>query len=269
MIKNDSERKGLIINILSLIGFIIFWHILIVLAREHIFNIPFMRLKDIPTPLETWNALVGSMFTQTYGPGLTYGIIDHIRASLVRVVQGGAMAFIIGVPVGIGIGYSRLIHNILNPIIEIVRNMPPMAWIPLAIFILVTGGSIFIVFIGVVFPIILNTIYGVRSTDARLIDAARTLGASQVQIVAKVLIPSAFPSIIAGLRIGFGVGWMAIVAAEMVIRSPVGLGYFIWNMGDLGRYAEMVAGMIVIGVVGYIMNISILLLQKKVIKWVD
>jgi ABC-type nitrate/sulfonate/bicarbonate transport system permease component len=209
------------------------------------------------------------MFTQTYGPGLTYGISDHIRASLVRVVQGGAMAFMIGVPIGIGIGYSRLIHNILNPIIEIVRNMPPMAWIPLAIFILVTGGSIFIVFIGVVFPIILNTIYGVRSTDPRLIDAARTLGASQAQIVLKVLIPSAFPSIIAGLRIGFGVGWMAIVAAEMVIRSPVGLGYFIWNMGDLGRYAEMVAGMIVIGVVGYIMNISILLLEKRFIKWVD
>ncbi|VVB86584.1 Binding-protein-dependent transport system inner membrane component [uncultured archaeon] len=267
--KNNTERKGLVINILSLISFVILWHILVLLAREQIFNIPFMKMKDLPTPLETWYALVGSMFTHTYGPGFTYGIFDHIKASLVRVVQGGVLAFIIGVPVGIGIGYSRLIHNILNPIIEIVRNMPPMAWIPLAIFILVTGGSIFIVFIGVVFPIILNTIYGVRSTDARIIDAARTLGASEAQIVAKVLIPSAFPSIIAGLRIGFGVGWMAIVAAEMVIQSPVGLGYFIWNMGDLGRYAEMVAGMIVIGVVGYIMNISILLVQKRFVKWVD
>lgn len=267
--KKVSERNGFMINILSLISFIIFWHVLVVLAREQIFNIPFMRLKDVPTPIETWYALVGSMFTQTFGPGLTYGIIDHVKASLVRVVQGGAIAFIIGVPVGIGIGYSRLIHDILNPIIEIVRNMPPMAWIPLAIFILVSGGSIFIVFIGVVFPIILNTIYGVRSTDARLIDAARTLGASQAQVILKVIIPSAVPSIIAGLRIGLGVGWMAIVAAEMVIRSPVGLGYFIWNMGDLGRYAEMVAGMIVIGVIGYIMNISILLLQKKVIKWAD
>ncbi|MFU8767945.1 MAG: ABC transporter permease, partial [Candidatus Methanoperedens sp.] len=79
----------------------------------------------------------------------------------------------------------------------------------------------------------------------------------------------ALPSIVAGLRIGLGVGWMAIVAAEMVIRSPVGLGYFIWNMGDLGRYAEMVAGMIVIGVVGYFMNISILLFQKRFIKWAD
>ena len=267
--KNDTKRNGLIINFFSLISFIIFWYVLVILAREQIFNIPFMRLKDVPTPIETWYALVGSMFTQTYGPGLTYGIINHVEASLVRVIQGGALGLIIGVPVGIGIGYSRLIHNILNPIIEIVRNMPPMAWIPLAIFILVSGGSIFIVFIGVVFPIILNTIYGVRSTDARLIDAARMLGASQAQIVAKVVIPSAFPSIIAGLRIGFGVGWMAIVAAEMVIQSPVGLGYFIWNMGDLGRYAEMVAGMIVIGVIGYIMNISIVLLQKRVIKWAD
>lgn len=267
--KLDPGKKGLIINILSLIGFVVLWHVLVILARNEIFNIPFIRLRDVPTPVETWYALVGSMFTRTYGPALTYGIIDHVNASLQRVIEGGIIAFIIGVPLGIGIGYSRLIGNVLNPIIEIVRNMPPMAWIPLAVFILVTGGSIFIVFIGVVFPIIINTIYGVKSTEPRLIDAAKTLGASEAKIVTKVVIPSAFPSIIAGLRIGLGVGWMAIVAAEMVIRSPVGLGYFIWNMGDLGRYAEMVAGMIVIGVIGYIMNISILILQKRFLKWVD
>jgi sulfonate transport system permease protein len=267
--KIDFGKKGLIINILSLIGFMLLWYVLVILARDGIFNIPLMRLKDVPTPFETWNALIGSMFTKVYGPALTYGIIDHINASLLRVIEGGIIAFMIGVPVGIGVGYSKLISDILNPVIEIVRNMPPMAWIPLAVFILVSGGSIFIVFIGMVFPIILNTIYGVRSTDTRLVDAAKTLGASRSKIITKVAIPSAFPSIIAGLRIGLGVGWMAIVAAEMVIRSPVGLGYFIWNMGDLGRYAEMVAGMIVIGVIGYIMNISILLLQKRFIKWAD
>lgn len=267
--KLGSGKNGLIINIFSIVGFIFLWHVLILLAREDIFNIPFMRLRDIPTPVETWNALVGSMFTRTYGPALTYGIINHVEASLIRVIQGGVLAFAVGVPLGIGMGYSKLIGNILNPMVEIVRNMPPMAWIPLAIFILVSGGSIFIVFIGMVFPIILNTIYGVKSTDPRLIDAAKTLGASGSGTVMKVVIPSALPSIVAGLRIGLGVGWMAIVAAEMVIRSPVGLGYFIWNMGDLGRYAEMVAGMIVIGVVGYFMNISILLFQKRFIKWAD
>ncbi|SNQ59318.1 ABC transporter permease [Candidatus Methanoperedens nitratireducens] len=265
--KNYSGRRGLVINILSLFFFVLLWHVLVILARDNVFNIPFMRLRDVPTPPETYYALMDSLFTRTYGPSFTYGIVDHTGASLQRVIQGGIIAFIIGVPVGIGIGYSKLIHSVLNPIIEIIRNMPPMAWIPLAIFILVTGGSIFIVFIGTVFPIILNTIYGVRSTDVRLVDAAKTLGASGSKIVTKVIIPSALPSIIAGLRIGLGVGWMAIVAAEMVIRSPVGLGYFIWNMGDLGRYAEMVAGMIVIGVIGYIMNISILLLQKRFIKW--
>jgi ABC-type nitrate/sulfonate/bicarbonate transport system permease component len=267
--KIDPGKKGLIINILSLIGFVLLWEALVILARNDIFNIPFIRMRDIPTPLETWYALVGSMFTRLYGPGLTYGIINHVYASLQRVIEGGIIAFIIGVPVGIGVGYSKLIGNLFNPVIEIVRNMPPMAWIPLAIFIFVSGSSIFIVFIGMVFPIILNTIQGVKSTDVRLIDAAKTLGATESMVVKKVVIPSAFPSIMTGLRIGLGVGWMAIVAAEMVIRSPVGLGYFIWNMGDLGRYAEMVAGMIVIGVIGYIMNISILLLQKRFIKWVD
>jgi ABC-type nitrate/sulfonate/bicarbonate transport system permease component len=267
--KTVSGKKGLFINILSLLGFVILWHVLIILARDNIFNIPFMRLRDVPTPIETWYAFVGSLATRVYGPALTYGILEHTQASLLRVIEGGIIAFLIGVPLGVGIGYSKPIGNILNPVIEIVRNMPPMAWIPLAVFILVTGGSIFIVFIGMVFPIILNTIHGVKSTDVRLVDAANTLGASESQMITKVIIPSAFPSIIAGLRIGLGVGWMAIVAAEMVIRSPVGLGYFIWNMGDLGRYAEMVAGMIVIGVIGYVMNISILLLQKRFIKWVD
>lgn len=267
--KKGYGRKEFIINILSLVLLVILWHVLITLARNDIFNAPFIRLKDVPTPLETMNAFAGSLFAQTYGPALTYGIVDHVQASLERVIQGGIIAFIIGVPTGIGVGYSKLISNILNPVIEIVRNMPPMAWIPLSIFIFVAGGSIFIVFIGMVFPIILNTVHGVRSTDVRLIDAAKTLGASEAQVVTKVVIPTAFPSIIAGLRIGLGVGWMAIVAAEMVIRSPVGLGYFIWNMGDLGRYAEMVAGMLVIGVVGYIMNISVLLLQKRFIRWVD
>jgi len=265
----NIRKNGYIINILSLIGLIILWHALVMLARGDIFNIPFMRMRDVPTPVETWFALIGSLFTKTYGPALTYGIVEHVNASLQRVIQGGILAFIIGVPVGIGVGHSKLIGNILNPIIEIVRNMPPMSWIPLAIFIFVSGGSIFIVFIGMVFPIILNTVHGVKSTDERLIDAARTLGASEAKIVTMVIIPSALPSIIAGIRIGLGVGWMAIVAAEMVIKSPVGLGYFIWNMGDIGRYAEMVAGMIVIGVIGYIMNISIMVLQKRFIKWVD
>lgn len=267
--KNDAVRKGLMINILSLIGFALLWQALIILARNDVFNIPFIRLRDIPTPVETWYALAGSMYTHAHGPALTYGIINHVYASLQRVIEGGIIAFIIGVPVGIGVGYSKLIGYLFNPIIEIVRNMPPMAWIPLAIFIFVSGGSIFIVFIGMVFPIILNTIQGVKSTDVRLIDAAKTLGARESMIVEKVIIPSAFPSIMTGLRIGLGVGWMAIVAAEMVIQSPVGLGYFIWNMGDLGRYAEMVAGMVVIGVIGYIMNISILLLQRRFIKWAD
>ncbi len=265
--KIHTWEKDLGLNLLSLIAFVLIWEILVLLARNGSINIPAIRLRDIPTPVETWYALLDSMFTRAHGPAFTYGIINHVYASLQRVLEGGIIAFIIGVPAGIGMGYSKIIGNILNPMIEITRNMPPMAWIPLAIFIFVSGGSIFIVFIAVVFPIILNTIQGVKSTDVQLIDAAKTLGASGPMIVRKVVMPSAFPFIITGLRIGLGVGWMAIVAAEMVIRSPVGLGYFIWNMGDLGLYAEMVAGMIVIGVIGYIMNISIMLFQKRFIKW--
>jgi NitT/TauT family transport system permease protein len=149
----------------------------------------------------------------------------------------------------------------------VIRQIPPIAWIPIAVFVFIYGEVIFIVFIGVVFPLILNTAHGVRSVNIKLIESAQTLGANGAQILRKVIIPASLPSILTGSRIGLGVGWMCIVAAEMIADIPVGLGYHVWNTATLGHYSEMVATMGVIGLVGYLMNEVILITDRRSLKW--
>ena len=232
-----------------------------------ILSIPIFRLSDIPTPIETGYAFMNSLFTEQHGPVLSHGLIDHTIASLTRVIEGFIVAFIVGVPIGLAIGYSKLAENVFSPVIEIIRQIPPMAWIPIALFVFIYGRVIFIVFIGVVFPLILNTSHGVKSVDPKLIESAQTMGASESQILTKVVIPAALPSILTGSRIGLGVGWMCIVAAEMLADIPVGLGYHVWNMASIGRYAEMIATMCVIGLIGFLMNGVILITDGRLLKW--
>ena len=255
------------IQLLSIFVFVLLWYVFVVAAREGILSIPIFRLSDIPTPYETGFAFINSLFTEQHGPVISHGLIDHTVASLTRVVEGFLVAFIVGVPIGLVVGYSKLAENVLSPVIEIMRQIPPMAWIPIALFVFIYGRVIFIVFIGVVFPLILNTSSGVKSVDPKLIESAQTMGANKPQILTKVIIPASLPSILTGSRIGLGVGWMCIVAAEMLADIPVGLGYHVWNMAYIGRYAEMVSTMCVIGLIGYLMNGMIQVTDGRLLKW--
>ncbi|WGI16879.1 ABC transporter permease [Methanonatronarchaeum sp. AMET-Sl] len=179
------------------------------------------------------------------------------------------VALTIGIPLGLAIGYSPTAKNLFNPSVHLIRNIPPIAWIPIAIFLIGVGWlrPVFIVFIGIIFPLILNTVYGVQSVDKRLIEIAKTLGANKLQVLQKVIIPGALPSIVTGIKIGIGIGWMTIVAAEMLIESRIGIGYFIWERGRIGQYPQMVAGMIMTGIVGLTITKAIEITKNKVIKW--
>ena len=129
-------------------------------------------------------------------------------------------------------------------------------------------SAAFLIFLGSFFPILLNTVTGVKSVDPYLVEAARTLGAGRRTILARVLAPGAMPSIITGLRIGIGIGWMTVIAAEMTgVKSGYGLGYMIMTARDVADYSYVVAGMVVIGLVGFLMDRLVKLLEKRLLRW--
>jgi len=154
--------------------------------------------------------------------------------------------------------------------VEAIRPIPPLAWAPLALiwFGLGLASAAFIVFLGAFFPILLNTVSGVKSVDPHLVEAARTLGARKRTILGRVLVPGSMPSIIIGMRIGMGIAWMTLIAAELIgVKNGYGLGYMIMTARDLARYDLLVAGMVVIGVVGFLIDWLIRLGEKRLLRW--
>ena len=195
-------------------------------------------------------------------------LLAHIGASLVRVLGGFAMAALVAIPLGIGIALWEWVDDIADPVVELLRPIPPIAWIPLGILWFGIGDAqnMFIIFLGAFFPILLNTIAGVRRVDRTLVWGALTLGGRRAQIIREIVLPGALPLILTGLRIGLGVGWMALVAAELVAARS-GLGFMIQS----ARYAfltdRVILGMAVIGLLGLAMDRAMRGVQHRLAPW--
>ncbi|MFH1151493.1 MAG: ABC transporter permease [Actinomycetota bacterium] len=224
-------------------------------------------LGKTPSP---WQAVEGIWYLIDTGLPPGYRLWGHAGASLARVLAGFAAACLVAVPVGVLMGWSKHLDAVLDPLVEAVRPVPPLAWLPFAVLWFGIGlvSSSFIIFLGVFFPVLLNTVSGVKSVDPRLPEAARTLGASEATILGRVLVPGASPSIITGIRIGMGIGWMTLVAAEMTgVKSGYGLGYMILTARDYARYDLVASGIIVIGLLGFGMDACIRLVEKRLLRW--
>ncbi len=205
----------------------------------------------------------------TVGDSSNYFLIDHIAASVGRVIIGFTLAMVTAIPLGIIIGRYNLADAILGPVVEAMRPIPPIAWIPISLLMFannIIGAQAFIIWVGAFFPILINTTAGVKRTESVHIDAAKTLGANERQILGKIVVPSASPEIFAGLRIGFGIGWMCLVAAEM-LRPAVGLGSLIWISWGLGRTGRVITGMLFIGLIGFLFTLGFLLIERRLLKW--
>ncbi|KKT18544.1 MAG: ABC-type nitrate/sulfonate/bicarbonate transport system, permease component [Candidatus Nomurabacteria bacterium GW2011_GWB1_43_7] len=213
-----------------------------------------------PSPVSVFLQLIQLFSYQNY--------ITDVIASLKRVVAGFFLAGIMGVSLGIITGINRRLSYIVKPIIELLRPIPPIAWIPIAILLFGLGDlpAIFLVFLGAFFPIFSNTYLGVTHVDGRYIKAAYSLGATMKEIVLHVLIPSSLPSIFIGLKVGLGVGWMAVIAAEMV-GAQSGLGYSIQMNRLLLDINKVVSGMVTIGVIGALLNLLLDGAGRKLIPW--
>ncbi len=205
---------------------------------------------------------------------ITGSLFENMAVSLIRVVLGFSLAVITAVPMGLAMGYYRPFNQFMGSTIEIIRPIPPLAWVPLILAwlgihsiadwfpFLITSpiwsgiqfSTLIIIFIGAFFPILLNTIQGVQQIPPEYIESARTLGAHRWSLLMKVLIPSSLPLVVTGLRVGLGIGWMCLVAAEMMPGSSSGLGYLIWYAYELMRADIIVAGMVTIGIIGFAMD---------------
>ena len=195
---------------------------------------------------------------------------NHMLYSLYRVALGYAIAALLAIPLGLLMGWSSGLLRMVRPLFELVRPIPPLAWIPIAILWFGIGikSAAFIIFLGAFFPILLNTISGVLSIHPILIEAARTLHAKEKDIFLKVLLPGAVPSIFVGMRIGIGIGWMTLVAAEFTgVKEGYGLGYMIMTARDIQRPDEILAGMLVIGVIGLLIDIGLRAIESRTIRW--
>jgi len=215
-----------------------------------------VNFRNVPSPAEVAHAI----WVLVHSPKLAL----HLRNSLFRVVAGFALAGVTGVIGGLVIGRSRLAEDALLTPLELLRPIPGVAWIPLAILMFPSSevSMVFITFMGALFPILLNTIHGVEAIDGRLIATSRSLGARSWNVFAEVILPGALPSIVTGLSIGMGTSWFCLVTAEM-IAGQYGIGYYTWESYNLQDYPGIVVGMVFIGAFGMFTS----LLVKKVGAW--
>jgi ABC-type nitrate/sulfonate/bicarbonate transport system permease component len=193
-------------------------------------------------------------------------IVIDIVASLKRLVIGFGVAAVAGIFLGAVMGWFGVVGRLLNPLVDFLRPIPPMAWIPLGLLWFGIGDTqnIFIIFLGAVYPIIVNTYVGVRDADRNLIWSAQTLGGKRWQILWEIVLPGALPVILTGLRIGLGIGWMALVAAELVGAST-GLAYLIEDSRNLLFTERVLLGMALIGLLGFGMDQLMRAAQRRLV----
>jgi NitT/TauT family transport system permease protein len=245
----------LVMTALSLGLFLAFWYF----ATKYKLDF-YVRFTNIPSPGEVLDNFAKLAHSEKF--------YNNMYVSLRRILLGFGLATVFGVALGLLIGQYRIVKSLLFPVFETLRPIPAIAWVPMAIMLWPSNETsiVFITFLGSFFPILLNTIHGVNSVDPVLLRAARCLGTSELGLLRQVVLPASLPHIFTGLAIGMGVAWVSLIAAEM-ISGQFGIGYFTWEAYSLIEYADIVIGMIVIGVLGLICSGGIRLLGNALMPW--
>lgn len=214
----------------------------------------------LPPPAEVLTALVHSVADGS--------LAKNVGISLLRVLEGFLLALVVAVPVGVLMGSSQIARGMIEPVIELLRPIPPIAVIPLAIlwFGIEELSKVLIIAYGAFFPILLNTIAGFQEVDPMHIRAAQALGAGRTEIFRDVILRSAFPFIVIGARLGMGMAFIVLVAAELIASSS-GLGYLITDARYSFRTDQMFLGMACIGVLGFLLNKALLETERRLLKW--
>ena len=248
------------LNLLGIVGFVFFWYVTTELLDLPLFN-------KLPGPVLT--------FTEWFSKTPTYGIsvytveyYQHIGISTWRVTQAFILATLLGVPIGLFMGWKKIFRDYTFPLLEVLRPIPMLAWVPLSILMWPgrEASIIFLTFLGSFFATVLNTLLGVESIDEAYFRAASSLGASEKQVFMKVIVPGSLPFVFTGLQISMGYAWFSLVAGEM-LAGEFGLGYLIWNSYTLVQYPVIIIAMITLGVIGSLSSLVIRLVGDKLMQW--
>jgi NitT/TauT family transport system permease protein len=224
----------------------------------------------IPGPTqvaESWYRWIFGTPTRSLSPYSGTWVANVVYSSR-RVLQGFLFAAAVGIPLGIFVGWNRLVARLVDPTIQMLRPVPITAWLPfsIAVFGIYDAGALFLIGLGAFYPIVINTTHGVRDTNLLLLRAARMLGGREGTVLFKVVLPSALPSIFTGLRLGVGIAWTAVIVAEMIAVKS-GLGYVLWDAYYVGRMDICVATMFSVGLLGFLSDQVILLASRLLLRW--
>lgn len=250
-----SDVRGWSLGVASLTVFVLAWH----LATTYHLNIH-IRFVNVPTP--------GAVFLRAVKAAGDPRFIAHIWMSLERILLGFTLAALVAVPLGLTMGRFATLRAVVFPVVEVLRPIPAIAWVPMSIMLWPSNEEsiIFITFLGSFFPILINTLHGVAAIDPAVVRAARSLGAGETDLFREVYLPGSLPHIFTGLTVGMGVAWVSLIAAEM-ISGQFGIGYFTWEAYALVQYADIVLGMLLIGGLGLLSSAAIRLLGRAVMPW--
>ena len=224
----------------------------------------------IPSPaqvLRSWHTWVFGAAKMSLSP-YSGTWLDNVLYSTRRVLQGFGLAALVAIPLGLMIGWNRLIARVVDPTVQLLRPVPITAWLPfaIAVFGIYDASALFLIGLGAFYPIVVNTTHGVRDTNLLLLRAAQMMGAGTGTVLARVVFPSALPSIFTGLRLGVGIAWTAVIVAEMIAVKS-GLGYVLWDAYYVGRMDICVATMFSVGLLGFLSDRVIVWASRLLLRW--
>lgn len=246
LISQNKNIRKIVAPLFALFGLLLIWQMLC--SGE---------TPNLPSPItmikETWDPYIINPFYNNGGTDV--GLFWQILASLKRVGIGFSLSAIVGITLGIIIGSNKFVYDAFDPILQVLRTIPPLAWLPisLAAFRQSDPSAIFVIFVTAIWPIIINTTVGVQQIPQDYRNVSRVLRLSKIEYFFNVLFPSTVPYIFTGLRIGIGLSWLAIVAAEMLVGG-VGIGFFIWDAYNSSKMSQIILALIYVGVIGLLLD---------------
>jgi NitT/TauT family transport system permease protein len=250
--------KGVLLALVVPLALLLGWHLAVKAGMTRL----------IPSPADVAEYMVDFAVGGIWDDAFSATLHIHLFASMTRVYGGFALAALVAVPLGLLIGRNEKVRALLDPFLQLMRPIPVTAWLPLSMILFGLGprSAFFLVFLGAFYPILLNTVFGVRSVEKRLFEAASMLGCSGTAQFFRVVLPASLPSIFTGLRLGLGLAWFVIVVGEMT-GVPQGLGAVIMDGRTLSRTELVICGMIVIGIAGFISDRIIVALMNRLLRW--